>query len=265
MMLQLKSGEYLGQVNKNWDADGVLISETAYPVRVFEGWHYHENHHISFIIRGGNKEQREGRETEILPGTIVSYQSGELHRNFNTNASSRNINLEIEASFFTRYDLPPNAFNIAGPGCADAKFATLKIYRECLANAGHSSVAVHSLLLGLLDYLDTTPSIIPKWVSLLRDILHDRWNDNIRLEELARLVQVHPITISKSFSRYFHCTLGEYIRKLRIEKAIQLVQTTDWSLTTIAHHCGFFDQSHFIRVFKNMTGFLPGRYKRLAG
>lgn len=265
-MLQLKSGEYLGQINKHWNTNGVLISETAYPTRVFEGWHCHENHHISFIIRGGNKEQRKGRETEILPGTIVSYQSGELHRNFNTDTSSWNINLEIETSFFNRYDLSANALNnIAGLACADAKFASLKIYRECLANTGHSSVSIHSLLLGLLDYRDASSSAVPLWVSSLRDILHDRWNDNIRLEELAHLVKVHPITISKSFSRYFRCTLGEYIRKLRIEKATQLVQTTDWSLTAIAHHCGFFDQSHFIRVFKNMTGFLPGRYKRLAG
>jgi AraC family transcriptional regulator len=264
-MLQLKSGEYLGQINKHWNTDGVLISETAYPAQVFEGWHYHENHHISFIIRGGNKEQRKGRETEILPGTIVSYQSGELHRNFNTDTSSWNINLEIETSFFTRYDLPVNAFNIVDLDCVDAKLASLKIYMECLTNGEHSSVAIHSLLLGLLVYRGTTSSTIPRWAHLLREILHDRWNDNIRLEELAHLVQVHPITISKSFSRYFHCALGEYIHKLRIEKAIQLVQSTDWSLTAIAHHCGFFDQSHFIRVFKNMTGFLPGRYRRLAG
>ena len=103
----------------------------------------------------------------------------------------------------------------------------------------------------------------PQWARLLRSILNDRWNENILLHELASLVQVHPVTISKFFPKYFRCTLGEYVRKLRIEKATTLILKSQLSLTDIAHQCGFFDQSHFIRVFKQTTGFLPNTYKKI--
>lgn len=103
----------------------------------------------------------------------------------------------------------------------------------------------------------------PKWVKLVTDILHDRWNENMLLEELASLTGVHPVTISKFFPKYFRCTLGAYIRKVRIEKATNLILQSQLSLTEVAHHCGFFDQSHFIRVFKEVTGFLPKEYKKI--
>lgn len=260
-MRHLKTGKYLGQVQRTWNAGGILISEAAYPTRVFEGWHYHENHHISFIVQGGNREQRKGREAEVLPGEIISYRSGELHRNSNTHVQSRNINLEIENSFFAQYGLEEDAFDNVHLNQGDAKFAVLKIYRECLSG---NSTAIHSLLLGLLDAKEPAPGNTPPWVITLREVLHGRWNENMTLRELALLLQVHPVTISKFFPRYFHCTLGEYTRKIRVEKAIGLV-ASGLPLTAIAHECGFYDQSHFIRAFKEMTGFLPGGYKKMAG
>lgn len=264
-MLQLTPGKYLGQVCSSWTANGVLVTEAAYPIPAFEGWHAHENYHISYIMQGGNREQRKGSETDILPGEVVRYRSGELHRNLDAHRRSRNINLEIEHSFFDAYGLDADTFNVVKCGEADAKFAILKIYRECTASDHYSPVAVHSLLLGLMHTKEGSPKDKPRWATQLRDILHDRWDENVPLQELALLLQVHPVTISKYFPRYFHCTLGEYLRKIRIEKAIGLVQTDGLPLTAVAHRCGFFDQSHFIRAFKNMTGFLPGAYKKLAG
>lgn len=264
-MLKLTPGKYLGQICRNWNANGILVTEAAYPVPVFEGWHAHDNHHISFILQGGNREQRKDRETELLPGEVVNYRSGELHRNRNTQRHSRNINLEIGSGFLDAYELAPYSFDTISFREPDAKFAILKIYRECTGSDHYSATAVHSLVLGLLPIKDARPGHRPHWAKQLRDILHDRWDENIPLQELARLLQVHPVTISRYAPRYFHCTLGEYVRKIRIEKAIGMVQTGALPLTGIAHRCGFYDQSHFIRAFKKMTGFLPGSYRRLAG
>jgi AraC family transcriptional regulator len=157
------------------------------------------------------------------------------------------------------------SFNATKLNCANAKFTLLKAYQECLTNDEHSQTTIHELL---LDFITTTlyvknETYNPKWVRLVTDILNDRWDENISLDELAKLVEVHPVTISKFFPKYYRCTLGEYIRKLRIEKATTLIRKSQLSLTDIAHQCGFFDQSHFIRVFKQATGFLPSRYKNI--
>ena len=264
-MLQLKGGRYLGSNKRSWEANGVFVSETEYHSKVFEGWHYHENSHITFILQGGNREQRKNQELEAIPGEILFYASGELHRNLNTRHPSRNINVEIENSFFSQYNLEITSINNTKLNCANAKFALLKAYRECLTNDELSHAMIHELL---LDFITMTTQIKdekfnPEWARLLRNILNDRWNENILLHELAGLAQVHPVTISKFFPKYFRCTLGEYVRKLRIEKATTLIRKSQLSLTDIAHQCGFFDQSHFIRVFKQTTGFLPTHYKKM--
>lgn len=264
-MLQLHGGSYLGSNKKSWKANGVFISETEYHSKVFEGWHYHENSHITLILQGGNREQRKNQELEAIPGKILFYASGELHRNLNTRHPSRNINVEIENNFFTDNGLDISAFNTAKLNCPEAKFFLLKTYKECLTNDEYSQSTIQGLLLDFITSTSPTKNetINPKWVRLVTDILNDRWNETISLEELAKLIEVHPVTISKFFPKYFRCTLGEYVRKLRIEQATTLIRESHLSLTGIAHQCGFFDQSHFIRVFKQTTGFLPNRYKKI--
>jgi AraC-like DNA-binding protein len=54
----------------------------------------------------------------------------------------------------------------------------------------------------------------------------------------------------------------EYIRKKRIEKAIELMSDRSISLTEIAYLTGFSDQSHFTRIFKKFTGSNPSEYRR---
>lgn len=262
-MLQLENGKYLGANKRTWDANGILVSETEYRKKVFEGWHYHENYHLTFILQGGNREQRRNKELEALPGDIVFYESGELHRNFNTMHPSRNINIEIKDSFFSTYDINVTSFAEATLNYTNAKFFILKTYHECLTMDESSQTAIHASLLGLMASRDKTKKIEPEWIKLVREILNDRWNEQMPLMEIATLVQVHPVTVSKFFPKYFRCTLGEYVRKLRIDKATNLLRNSQLSLTEIAYQCGFFDQSHFIRVFKQTTGFLPKEYKKL--
>ncbi|QNL47863.1 helix-turn-helix transcriptional regulator [Olivibacter sp. SDN3] len=262
-MLQLRNGKYLGSNKRNWDADGILVSEIEYHKKVFEGWHYHENQHLTFILRGGNREQRKNKELETSPGDIVFYESGELHRNFGTKHPSKNINIEIAPPFFSSYDLDTTSFAATTLNYTNAKFALLKTYHECLTMDEDSQTAIHALLLSLMTSPDQIEKVDLRWVKLVREILNDQWNEQIPLREIATLVQVHPVTVSKFFPKYFHCTLGQYIRKLRIDKATTLLANSQLSLTEIAYQCGFFDQSHFIRVFKQITGFLPKEYRKL--
>jgi AraC-like DNA-binding protein len=73
----------------------------------------------------------------------------------------------------------------------------------------------------------------------------------------------YPSYLSREFSKHFNnLSFGEYIRKLRIKKAIELMQANKYSLTEIAYLTGFSDQSHFTRIFKQHTGQSPSAYKK---
>ena len=105
----------------------------------------------------------------------------------------------------------------------------------------------------------------PAWTAQLRELIQDHLDTNLslRLTEVADTVQVNPSYLSREFARYFdNMSFGEYIRKLRIEKALQLLDTTAYPLAEIAYLTGFSDQSHFTRIFKQHTGQSPAAYRK---
>lgn len=103
----------------------------------------------------------------------------------------------------------------------------------------------------------------PAWVSELREIIQDQVDTNITLKQLSQDVNIHPAYLSREFSKYFdNLSFGEYLRKLRIEKAIDYLKVPGYSLTKIAYLTGFSDQSHFTRIFKKHIGTSPSLYRK---
>ena len=112
----------------------------------------------------------------------------------------------------------------------------------------------------------STTKEMPIWAQELKEIIQDQIDTNLSLslQEVSQSLRVHPAYLSREFSKYFdNLSFGEYIRKLRIEKAIKFLETTKYSLSEIAYLTGFSDQSHFARVFKKQTGLQPTVYKKL--
>jgi AraC-like DNA-binding protein len=103
----------------------------------------------------------------------------------------------------------------------------------------------------------------PAWVTELKQIIQDQVDTNLSLTNISKSLDINPSYLSREFSRYFNnLSFGEYIRKLRIEKAIELIRENKYSLTEIAYLTGFSDQSHFTRIFKQHTNKSPSVYKK---
>jgi hypothetical protein len=106
---------------------------------------------------------------------------------------------------------------------------------------------------------------IPEWAVELKEIIQDQIDTNLSLslKQISNELQIHPAYLSREFSRHFdNLTFGDYIRKLRIEKATHLLVTGSYSLTDIAYMTGFSDQSHFTRIFKKHTGNSPSEFRK---
>lgn len=105
----------------------------------------------------------------------------------------------------------------------------------------------------------------PEWTTELKEMIQDQLDTNmtLSLQQVSSELEINPSYLSREFSKYFeNLSFGEYIRKMRIEKAILLMETTKYSLTEIAYLTGFSDQSHFTRIFKKQMGQLPTIYKK---
>jgi len=264
-MQVLEKGQYSGNVTEICEMAGVMASVTAYHHDNFNGLlHYHDNAHISFVLSGGCVGRKK-EAYERAPGNITYYSAGEPHQILKVLQFSRHINLEIEENFFARYGLADSTFRTAIAKNPAAKFLMVDIYRELVAGDSFSALSIQNLLLNLLRQTKKLENErgLPGWLFKLQNILHDRWNEKITLEELSLATGLHPVTISHYFPKYFSCTLGEYLRRLKIEKALGLIRSSYRTLTEVAYQCGFSDQSHFIKTFKSYTGLLPTVYKKL--
>lgn len=105
----------------------------------------------------------------------------------------------------------------------------------------------------------------PEWAKALKEMIQDQLDTNmtLSLQQASEELEINPAYLSREFSKYFdNLSFGDYMRKLRIEKACQLISTTDHSLTEIAYLTGFSDQSHFNRIFKKHTVQSPSAYRK---
>ncbi|KAF2337132.1 chromate resistance protein ChrB domain-containing protein [Flavobacterium daemonense] len=105
----------------------------------------------------------------------------------------------------------------------------------------------------------------PAWVKDLKEIIQDQIDAQFAfdLKKISSELDLNPSYLSREFSKHFEdLNFGEYVRKLRIEKAINLISNSSHSLTEIAYMTGFSDQSHFTRIFKAHTGKNPSSYRK---
>lgn len=104
---------------------------------------------------------------------------------------------------------------------------------------------------------------IPAWAQELKEMIQDHIDTNLSLKELSKDLDINPSYLSREFSKHFdNLSFGDYIRKQRIDKAIELMADPSYSLTDIAYLTGFSDQSHFTRIFKKNTGENPSDFRK---
>lgn len=68
--------------------------------------------------------------------------------------------------------------------------------------------------------------------------------------------------LARQFRWHYGCTVGTYVRRLRVQYAARQLAATRTPLSDVAIAAGFCDQSHLCRVFRQVTGTSPGEFRR---
>tara|TARA_R110000868_G_scaffold142045_2_gene359118 strand:+ start:528 stop:1337 length:810 start_codon:yes stop_codon:yes gene_type:complete len=266
-MKQSQRGEFYGQTNKTILLDGITLTDTVYTHDRVD-WHYHENAYFTFILEGNVIEGNKKEIYNCSAGSLLFHNWQEPHYNIKPEGFTRGFHIEIEKEWFD--DLEFNANNLEGSiniANSDLKFLMYKIFRETKVDDTTSTLSIQTLLLETLGKMlldkQTNANKKPSWVSEINMILNDQFTDALSLDYLSKTVNIHPVHLSRDFSKYFHSSFGAYIRKLKVEKSLRLISHKKLSLTTIALDCGFADQSHFTRCFKEINGINPSEYRKI--
>lgn len=109
----------------------------------------------------------------------------------------------------------------------------------------------------------TDPAVQAR-VNTALDFITEHLTEEIRLPEVAALVDMSPSAFSRFFTRAAGRGFAEMVRRLRIIRACHLLATTSAPVSEICYEVGFGNLSNFNRQFRSETGTTPRRYRATA-
>ena len=143
------------------------------------------------------------------------------------------------------------------------------LYKELRLAENISLLTIEGLILEVLG--DATRKherriscIEPPWLRQAKEIICDSAKKNVSLINVATQVGVHPTHLARMFRRHYHCSVGEYVLRLRLDSAIRELTESDKSLAEIASATGFYDQSHFTHAFRLHLRMTPSQFRTAA-
>ena len=105
----------------------------------------------------------------------------------------------------------------------------------------------------------------PSWLQRAQEMIADLSDQDLGIADIAEAIGVHRVYLARQYLRHLGCTPGDDLRRRRVERATQLMMTSDQTLTDIALNCGFCDQSHLNRAFMQQWGLTPTGFMNLNG
>lgn len=94
--------------------------------------------------------------------------------------------------------------------------------------------------------------------------IEQHYAEDLRLEDMAVIAHMAPSYFSSLFKLIKGATFIEYLNDLRIHQAMELLLTTDTSITEIGFKVGYNNIGHFNKMFKKVTGITPSEYRKQA-
>ena len=99
-------------------------------------------------------------------------------------------------------------------------------------------------------------------IGAAKDYIFQHFHDSIQITDIAKYLDVNPDYLSHLFKTQEHITIKRYILEEKIRRSRNLLQYSDYTIQEISFYLGFSSQSHFCKVFQEMTGETPGRYRK---
>ncbi|TVR03620.1 MAG: response regulator [Spirochaetaceae bacterium] len=99
-------------------------------------------------------------------------------------------------------------------------------------------------------------------VAQVEQYIRAHFGDELSLEQAARMVRLSPFYFSKVFKQHSGTNFVDYVNRIRIDRACELLREGQFSIKEIAARVGYTDANYFARMFKRRMGETPSGYRR---
>ncbi|MEQ9491860.1 MAG: AraC family transcriptional regulator [Alphaproteobacteria bacterium] len=238
--------------------------------------HFHETYSFGVICKGVELFKVDGQQNAAVAGDVIILNPGVLHdgKPGDTGFEYRMFYPSIELMT----DIARDVFdrNVDMPFFSDVSANDPGLYslavqlhralqqRESKLQADEALIATLARLIEL--HADCGGSIRAAGketasMARAREMIEDRLGDDIGIDELAAAARLSRFHFMRSFRKAFGVPPHAYRTGKRIALAKACLASGE-GIADVAVSCGFTDQSHFSRVFKNTVGVTPGQYRR---
>jgi AraC family transcriptional regulator len=246
---------------------GVVFTECIYGERVVLRRHCHELAYFSLVLSGFYRELCSQKQVRHCDSENVLYHpAGETHSDAFGNRGGAIFSMELEprwTSTLREYELQTEE-SLALPH-RQVSWLARRAHQAFTDSDPRSALLLEATAIEMLYQLPWKHSAqaesgTPRWLKDVVEILHTEFRRPISLTAIAQRVGAHPVHLARTFRRCYRMTLGQYVRRLRVDYAMNALAGED-SLSDIAADAGFSDQSHLGRVFRAATGTTPRQFR----
>jgi AraC family transcriptional regulator len=265
--MRMPSGHFCGiRLNSDLVSDFTFIESLHLPNQKHSK-HSHERASLCLVLQGRFTETNGRQSLTCAPSTLLFYPAGEAHAESFHNLRTRCFVIEINPPWLERLDHFSGVVNQpANFHGGKASGLAIRVYKEFCALDEFSNLAIEGLLLEMMAEISRSTRQIQGGptarIELAKELVHAHFREPLTLAAIAEQVGLHPVYLAQAFRKACGCTVGEYVRRLRIEFACRELSNPDNPISKIAAAAGFFDQSHFTRTFKQLLGVTPAEFQR---
>jgi AraC-like DNA-binding protein len=231
--------------------------------------HWHEEYHLCAITGGAGYTEHRGNAHFTPTGSMFLLPPGEVHANYATSEGCSYTNIYLPADSveraladFDRTKLSALPLVIFDP-TIHQRFLQLCSVLETSVSRLHCDTAMLTFFEMLITRLGAGNELpVPKEpnaVRIVREFLDQNYDNDIGLAQLARLTDLSPFHLNRTFRRQLGMPPHAYQIQRRIARAKALLRA-NWTIADVAHRTGFADQSHLTRHFKRIVGVTPGQF-----
>ena len=250
---------------------GLRLFESHYQPHRQSAPHVHAAASFCLVLEGRFMHTYRDETLRCEPRSLLFYQPGEPHAELFHAQGARCFIIELSAPWLARLSELDRAgcrsrSMVPGP----ASNLAWRAYRELRDPDALAPLMVEGLTLELLGEVlrheaRSLPGTRPTSMDRARELIESGAPSSVSLATIAGALGMHPVHVAHAFRRAHGCSVGQYARRLRLDRACRLLATTRATLGEIAVDSGFYDQSHMTREFRRALRTTPARYRAAVG
>ncbi len=264
---KLPTGQYYGTnaFDRRFPLIGLSHLQATVPEHEVKE-HSHAGAHMVLATRGRYVTSAAGAQRE---GPVLVYNPPDVvHRDRFAGEGGWFFAISFDAAdsqdLYEQIKLPDLAVRHHDPLVIKQAFGLLK----AAATSDAVKLDLEVLTLNVLSSLNTQIPLSlnpPPWLQRAQEMIADLSDQDLGIADIADALGVHRVYLARQYLRHLGCSPGDDLRRRRVERATQMMMSSDQTLTDIALNCGFCDQSHLNRAFLQQWGLTPTAFTKLSG